>query len=452
MPLFLLAFLIKLPGLLNPVQYPEATHWFVIGEAMQSGSMYSDIWDGLAPYSACIYQAFTWLFGRSVIMLLILGTLITYFQAVIINTFSINAKLFENYTYLPALTYILFTSTHPAFFTLSPSLIGLTFILLGLGKLLSHVEFRAKADIHIILIGLYFGISIVFYMPYIVIIPISLILLVLFSNTLLRRYFLLVFSSFTPFFITFFYYWIKSDQPTYFIINFLRIDIIDAYYLNIGWYSASIILGFAFFFMIIGLLSIGKQRRLTNYQYRVVQFFFILGLLMVSMILFEKPITHYSLIVFIPFASYFTVHFIALFKRPIYLTALSIMLLIGPITLLWGISHNWFPQADTTPDISSLKAYKSIVKNKHIMILGSAKNLYQEATLAGPFYDWGLSKHFFNELDYYDNLVFLQNQLIKSNPELIIDLENNWSKISQRLPKISKNYYLVQPKVWARKD
>lgn len=451
-PLALLVFLIKLPVFLNPIQYAEASHWFLIGEAMQSGYMYKDIWDGLGPFSASVYMVFTWLFERSTLTLLILGTVLTYFQAIIINNFSIRAKLYESNTYLPALVYILLTSSHPSFFSLSPSLMGLTFILLGLGKLLSHVEFRAKNDMHIILIGLYFGISVLFHFPYIIIIPISLLLLGLFSNTVLRRYFLLLFTSFTPMIAAYFYYWLKSDHPVYFIYNFILFNNFDVYYLNIGWRNGAIILFMALFFTAMGIISFGKQRRLTNYQFRVVQLFFILGILMMPILLLEKPITQYSLVVFVPIAAYFTVHFISLFKKPMLSTVLSFILFLSPVTILIGTNKNWFPQINTTPDSSSLDYFKTMVKNKRVMVLGSAKSLYKNAELAGPFYDWGLSKPFFKELDYYDNLIFLQEQLTKSRPEVIIDLENNWTKISKRLPAIGKNYYLSQPNVWVRKN
>ncbi len=418
---------------------------------MQNGSMFSDIWDGLAPLSATFYQGFTWLFGRSILMLMILGSLLTFFQAVIINVFSIKTKLFENNTYLPALVYILLTSTHPTFFTISPTLMGLTFVLLGLGKLISHVEFRAKADIHIILIGLYFGLSPLFDIAFIVIIPISVLLLILFSNTTLRRYFLLFVTSITPLIITFFYYWIINDHPAYFVYNFILINNYDVYYQNIRWINSVINLGFAFFFFIIGLVTIGKQRRLTNYQYRIAQLYFVLAVLTMSFFLIKKPITPYCLVVFIPATAYFTVHFISLFKKPIYALLLNIILFFAPTSILWGVSHNWIPQAVTTPDVSSLAPYKEMVKGKRIMVLGSAKNLYKNASLAGPFYDWGLSKTFFSNLDYYDNLVFLQNQLNNANPEVIIDLENNWKNISKGLPTVAAKYRLAQANVWVRK-
>ncbi len=445
----MLVFLLKLPTFLSPVVYPEAYHWFTIGEAMQAGnSMYIDVWDGLAPFSSTIYMVLTWLFERSILSLMLLGAFLTFLQAIIINNFSIQAKLFENNTYLPSLVYILITSSHPAFFTLSPILMGLTFVLLGLGKLLSHVEFRAKQDLHIILIGLYFGLAPLFYLPFVVIIPIGLVLLALFSNTIIRRYLLLIITSVTPLVIAFFYYWLINDRPVYFIHNFILMGYFDSYYLPITWVYGSSILGFGSFFMIIGILSFGKQRRLTNYQYRIVQLFFVLGGLMLFILLLEKPTTQYSLVIFIPIIIFFIVHLISLVRNIFFSSILASALFLGPPLLLWFISHQYITETSTTPDTSKIDNYRRIVKDKNIMVLGSAKDLYNEARLAGPFYDWGLSKSFFNELDYYDNLVFLKSHFDKSRPEVIIDLENNWTTISKRLPSVSKQYHQIKPNIW----
>ncbi len=451
LPIVVLVFLIKIPAFLNPTHSPEITHWFAIGEAMQGGSsMYIDIWDGMAPFSGVIYMVVTWLFGRSILSILLLGTVLTYFQAVIINNFSIKAKLFENNTYLPALIYILLTSTHPSFFTLSPSLMGLTMILLGLGKLLSHVEFRAKKDLHIIMIGLFLGSAPLFYLPLIFIIPISLVLLALFSNTALRRYLLLLFTSITPLSMAFFYYWIISDQPVYFINNFLSISYFDEYYSSIGWTQGLLNMGVGLFFIAIGLLSFGKQRRLNNYQIRVVQLFFVLGTLLMLTMLLEKPITSYSLVIFMPIATFFTVHLISLFKKKVFSLVLSLVLFALPPLLLWSISQHLLPEGKPAINNTIKNKYSSLVKGKRIMVLGSAKDLYTEAKLAGPFYDWGLSQSFFETLDYYDNLVYLQSHLGKSTPDIIIDLENNWPKISKRLPIIAAEYRQVQTNVWVR--
>lgn len=451
-PILLLAFLLKLPALLHPVQFVEATHWFVIGEAMHNGSMYSDIWDGLAPFSALLFQFITWIFGRSLMALYILGIFVTFIQAIIINNTAIRAKVFENNTYLPALIYVLFTSSHPAFFTLSPSLMGLTFVLLGLGNLLRHVEFRAKADIQIIMIGLYFGGATLFYFPFIVFLPVSLVLLLLFTSTIGRRYFLLIFGNVFPIIASFFYYWLKSGRAGYFTENFIRFYGFGIDNISIGWQNGLMALAVPSFFMFLGLVSFGRQRRLTNYQSRIVQLFLLFGVLALSMMLLESPVTYYSLVVYMPVLAFFTVHLVSLFKKPLYTTLLSLLLFACPIVSLWAFSNNWFDEKNTEIlNNKSVAQFKPYAKNKSIMVLGPGKALYEEARLAGPFYDWELSQRFFNELDYYDNLVFLQHQFERTQPEVIIDIENIWPKVEQRLPLVAKNYYRLKPQILIRK-
>lgn len=450
MPIFILAFLMKLPAFLNPVQYAETTHWFVIGEAMQSGTLYVDIWDSLAPFSAAIFQAVTWLFGRSILSLYIIGTLLTFFQAAIFNNMLIRAKVFESNTYLPALIYVLFTSVHPAFFTLSPTLMGLTLVLLGLGNLLRHVEFRAKKDIQIIMIGLYFGAATLFYFPYIIVLPVSVVLLLVFTNTLGRRYLLLVFGGVFPIIFAFFYYWLKSDHPGYFN-NFFSFGVFSLSSQNIGWTNSLIALSIPATFALFGLMSFGRQRRLTNYQNRIVQLFLLFGVLALNMLWLEAPISYYSLVIYLPVFVFITVHLVSIFKLLLYSTILSLLLFGGTFLSLWAYTYQWLPVSQPETN-NKLTKYAPFVKGKSIMVIGHGEGLYKEATLAGPFYNWRLSKDFFDELDYYDNLVFLQDQLENSTPDVIIDLENKWPEIKQRLPLVANQYFEYQSHVVRRKD
>ena len=450
-PIFLIAFLLKLPAFIHPVQYTETTHWFVIGEAIQSGMLYVDIWDSIAPFSAILYQVIVGLFGRSILALYLIGTLLTFFQAAIFNNMLMRAKVFENTTYVPALIYVLFTSAHPAFFTLSPTLMGLTLVLLGLGNLLRHVEFRAKKDIQIIMIGLYFGMASLFYFPFIVFLIIAVILLLVFTNTLGRRYFLLIYGGVFPLITAFFYYWIKSDQPGYFINNFVLLYNFSSNDTNLGWFFGLYSLTVPALFMLLGLLSFGKQRRLTNYQTRIVQLFLLFGGMLLGMLMLETPITYYSLVVYIPIFVFFTVHFTTLFKRALYANLLSLLLVGGVFLSLWANTFNW-GELIRKENTYKTEKYIPIVRDKSVMVLGDGRGLYKEAKLAGPFYSWKLSEDFFNNLDYYDNLIFLQNQLEDSKPDVILDLNGIWPTIEKRLPQVAKNYFEAQPNVWKRKN
>ena len=186
--IFLIAFAIKIPFFINDCAYFEMQHWLIIGEAMKSGHMYVDIFDSLAPLAASTYWLLVLVFGKSTLMFHILGTFLLVIQAVIFNNLTISNKVYEQNTYLPAFVYLILASSHYALSVFSPVQIGMTFILLTFSKLLSHVEFRAKRDEQIMSIGLLIGIAVLFYLPFIIFLPIVLIILLVFTNTLKRRY------------------------------------------------------------------------------------------------------------------------------------------------------------------------------------------------------------------------------------------------------------------------
>ena len=251
--------------------------------------------------------------------------------------------------------------------------------------------------------------------------------------------------------LTFFYYWLKSDHSGYFIHNFLFFNYWVTSNTSIGWVFGLMVLSVPILFTIIGLLSFGRQMRLTNYQTRIVQLFLLFGVLMLSFLLLEAPISFFSLVIFLPVFTFITVHLTSIVKRSFYSTILSVVLFGSVFFSLWVFTFQWIQVNPSEFSIASGK-YEKIVKGKPIMVIGAGKTLYKEATLAGPFYNWDLSREFFNSLDYYDNLVFLQNHIEESKPDIIIDLENKWLEINERLPMVAQHYFEYQPHVWKRKD
>ena len=69
-------------------------HWLIIGEAMKTGHMYVDIFDSLAPLSATTYWLIVLIFGKSTLVLHILGTLLMVVQAIIFNNLTISNKVY----------------------------------------------------------------------------------------------------------------------------------------------------------------------------------------------------------------------------------------------------------------------------------------------------------------------------------------------------------------------
>ena len=120
---------ISSPDLLIP-----ELQWMLVGEKMSQGFMlYRDVWDNLSPLSAAVYWGMDELFGRSPLAHRTVANLLILFQAIYFNYISSERQLFTERNYVPGVLYILFLNVSFDCSTLSPALMGTTFILLAFG-------------------------------------------------------------------------------------------------------------------------------------------------------------------------------------------------------------------------------------------------------------------------------------------------------------------------------
>ena len=176
----------------NPVTVLELD-WMVIGEKMSEGSiLYKDLWTSLGPFSATVYWWIDEVFGRSHIAYMIIAFLILLFQLVKFNQILLRHEAFSQPTYVPAFVYGALALLSFDFMTLSPQLMGAIFILQALDILFSHINNREKLDERIQYIGILLVIAALFYFPYFVFLPGFFLVLVIFTGTLIRRFFLII--------------------------------------------------------------------------------------------------------------------------------------------------------------------------------------------------------------------------------------------------------------------
>jgi hypothetical protein len=451
--IFLIAFAIKIPFFIDSCAYNDMHHWLVIGEAMQSGHMYVDIFDSIAPLAASTYWLIVLIFGKSTLVLHILGTLLMLIQAIIFNNLTISNKVYEQNTYLPAFVYLILSSSHYALSVFSPAQMAMTFVLLAFSKLLSHVEFRAKHDEQIMSIGLLLGAAMLFYLPFIVFLPIVLIILVFFTNTLKRRYLILALSSLVPLVIAFTYYWLVNDESGYFITNFVNPSLTFGLttFSNIG---ANINLGvplLAFWF--IGVITMPKQRRLNNYQTRLAQLFFLSGILSLLILLFKAGDIITGIILLVPVAAFFTTHLFFIIKRPLLDLITTLVFLSFSLLISYDSEFGFIGLTSSLKKEVKVDAeLASIIKDKRLLVLGDKQQLYQYGSLATPFYDWSLSLPVVDNLEYYDNLVFIKESLDRFKPEVILDYELRWRDIRRHIPELYPAYKQVRPSVWVKNE
>ena len=427
-------------------------HWLIIGEAMKTGHMYVDIFDSLAPLAATTYWLIVLIFGKSTLVLHILGTLLMVVQAIIFNNLTISNKVYEQNTYLPAFVYLILASSNYALSVFSPAQLGITFILLTFSKLLSHVEFRAKRDEQIMSIGLLIGMAVLFYLPYIIFLPIILIILLFFTNTLKRRYIILTISSLIPTVSAFAYYWMVNDEPGYFMTNFVSPSLVinASTFANTGLNIIQLLPILVFW--LLGFFTMPKQRRLNNYQSRLAQLFFITGLLALLILLFRSADIYAGMVILVPVAAFFTTHMFFLIRRPLLdlivsLSFISFVLLISYDSEFHSIGLNRAEKKEVKIEAD----LASFIEGKKLMVLGEKKELYTMARLATPFYNWSMSTSVLENLDYYDNVVFIKESVDKYQPEVILDYELMWGKIMVHIPEFYQQYEEIRPFVWVRK-
>ena len=146
-----------------PLLQPELM-WMLIGERMSKGySMYVDIIDDTGALSAGVYWLIHLLAGKSLLAYHVVAALIIFFQVSYINLLLIQYKAFEENTYIPALVMLVLFHLAFDFLTLSPALMGSTFILLALGQLFSQTVRHQDQLEPVFLVGLFGGIDLCFH-------------------------------------------------------------------------------------------------------------------------------------------------------------------------------------------------------------------------------------------------------------------------------------------------
>src|SRR5690606_31703706 len=202
----------------------------LVGERMAKGhAMYVDIIDDTGALSAGVYWLIHLVAGRSLLAYHVVAALIIFFQASYINHLLIQYKAFEENTYLPALVMVVLFHLSYDFLTLSPALMGSTFILLALGPLFSQTVRHQDQPDPVFLTGLFGGIALCFHFPLMVLLPFFLAGGLIICGYDLRQLLLCVTGYLLPLALcALYYFWI--DGFSEFVTGFIySIRIIDVY-------------------------------------------------------------------------------------------------------------------------------------------------------------------------------------------------------------------------------
>lgn len=450
---FIFLVILKLPFLIHGEIYSilDLKH-HLIGEKLGSGVLlYKDLWDNIAPFSAWFYMFIDYLFGKSAIAYQIIAIFLFFFQAGLFNVILIRKKAYNENSYVPAFFYMLFGFMFFDVISLSPQLLGLTFILFSLDSLFIHLELRRKNDINLINLGMYIGIAALFYLPYIIYLISVTLGLLLYTNTIRRRYFLMYYGAIFVFLLIWIYYFLKGDSH-YLMQNLvyplLRFDYSNYLTFNSLLYIA-VVPGI---FLLISLFKTFQTLGYTNYQVRIQSLFFLFFIFQIITWFLWSQKSGASLVIYVPTMSFFVTHmFINVRKRlwrEIYFYLLVVAVLGVYLNPIYRVKYLDDKIALDKTLVRNINGWD--VENKKILVLGDDLSYYKNNSLATPFLNWDNARRLFLNINDYENILTVFSNLKTDYPEYIIDQNGVLPDLMNYIPELKMNYSLVKDNVYQK--
>lgn len=434
-----------------PLLQPEMI-WLLIGERMADGKhMYIDIIDDTGPLSSGIYWICYLIFGKTVMSYKLLSLLVIIFQIVYINTLYIRYKSFEENTYIPALVMVILFHLSFDMITLSPALMGSTFIVLALGQLFSQTVLQKDSSDSILLVGIFGGIAACFHFPLITFLPFLLVAGIVVSGFSFRQLVLAIVSYSLPLtFCALYYFWI--DGLSSFLNQFIISPRLIESYAHVSYRDLAILFSVPLFFTTLGFFVGLIVKSQTVNQQKQLQLTLIFLIFAVSSLFLTNRRTPYQFIVIIPGLAYFITFLFVAFKKGMPIKVLSILFVFG-IPLM---GYTWIFLQTNSGNISTYAVTVSeehaVSDGKKILVLGENLGYYDQASLATPYLHYRLSKiHLDNDYSLEKTAEIFQN-FQKEKPDLIVDEEGVFEGILEKIPLLKDQYSRDKTNIYIKKS
>lgn len=422
-----------------PMLQPEMT-WLLIGERMAEGkAMYIDIVDDTGPLSAAVYWLCHLAFGRSWLALKILALVLAMFQITYLNGIFIYYKSFKENTYIPALLLVILFHLSFDLLTLSPALMGSTFLVLALRHLFSQTVLQKEGSDSILLIGLFGGIAACFHFPLVTFLPFMLISGVIVSGFSFRQLVLSLIAYSLPFtIIALFYFWNDSLWIFFeeFVIDPRRVD----RYAHVGLRDLLVLFLPGMVFSVMGFVVGAVLQSQTVNQQKQFQLMFLFVLFGVGSLFLSNRITPYQLVMILPGMAYFGTQLFAAYEKGPFMKALSWIFVLGiPFGgFLWIVLKSNSGEINTYA-IEFTEKHAS-TQGKRILVLGEDLGYYQDASLGSRYLNYSLTKNILNDTTDLRNSAEVFRVFSTERPQIIIDEDGLFENLSNRLSPLKEIY------------
>lgn len=194
---------------------------------------------------------------------ILLAAVLILLNAIQLNSIFIRNASFQESSYLPASIYVLLVSASSDFYYLSPQLVGSSFLLITLNYLFYHVKYRGTEE-NILSTGFTIGLAGLCYYPFIWCYLMVLVIYLLYSGTISRRYFLMTWGFVLPFLITWLAFFLFDSGNEF--LNTLFSEVINYQKLGELLNNALFVYGAGLTFSLIAAIQSFSGQGMTNHQ------------------------------------------------------------------------------------------------------------------------------------------------------------------------------------------
>lgn len=418
-----------------PITFPQLS-WMLLGERLGDGYvLYQDIIDDTGPLSAGFFFVIDFIVGRNQITYELLGRILIFFQIYYWNKILIRYRVFDENTYLPAI--IMLALFHFGFdmLSLSPALLGSTFLILALGQLLSQTVLQKDSSESTLLIGIYGGLATGFHPIYILFLPFMIFAGIVVSGFSFRQLMLSLAGYFLPILLmSVFYFWNDGLSEAIQIWPLIFFSEKYQYQPYLNW----IILGsLPLLFAIIGYFYNSVLRVSSINQQKQRQLMLIWLVFAASGVFLAKRQASYQLVILVPVMSYLITQFFLNVKKQVIVKTAFYLLILGLPSVSWWI---WEDSSQKESPYFVRENPQYSYAGNSLMILGDDLSPYLTGSLGGPFLNFHLSKLYLEQERNLPQRARLFQMIQSQKPKIILDQEGVFTKILVDYPELNRLY------------
>ncbi|QMU30956.1 hypothetical protein [Adhaeribacter radiodurans] len=423
-----------------PLTLPELKS-MVLGERMADGYLlYRDIFDSEAPLAAGIFWLIDLLAGRSLLVYRVLPIILLFLQAIRLNSIFNRHNVHSERTFIPALLYLVGGSVFFELDTLTPLLLGMTFVVFSLNYLISFSK-EGENNRQLFKAGFILGLGALCYLPLVLFLIVAFFAIILFASSSLRSSLLLLCGFIFPYSLVLTYYLYTNT-----LTNFFDFHLFPNWNFQVDFLLEPLavfkILLLPLLFLVISVAYNIANAPGLNYQVKILQLMLIWLPVAIATAIIGKKISTEALLLLLPALAYFGTAFFLHFRKALVREVFFLIFLVGIMLLRYSPFLGLAPLLKiNTPNlfISSDPKYQAI-QNKSFLVLNRDLNYYIHNTVTTPYLNWEIAQRDFKKLDTYQAVYQIYRHIAPNYPDYIVADPKLMRELQYKIPTAFSNY------------